>query len=164
MLGTSDFPIKVNELDGNAAPGTKAVESEESTASPATTARAVLDAARGHQALASLRKLDGLLGCALVDATTGLVIAHEARDPETLGMELAAAACAQMLASHRAAAQTMGLIDPIEEVITTAGSRHVLIRALQRHADVVLVAVLEKHRTNLALARFQLLELERSLP
>jgi predicted regulator of Ras-like GTPase activity (Roadblock/LC7/MglB family) len=164
MHGTSDFPIKVNELDGNAAPGTKAVESEESTPSPATTARAVLDAARGHQALASLRKLDGLLGCALVDATTGLVIAHEARDPETLGMELAAAACAQMLASHRAAAQTMGLIDPIEEVITTAGSRHVLIRALQRHADVVLVAVLEKHRTNLALARFQLLELERSLP
>ena len=164
MLGTSDFPIKVNELDGNAAAGTKAAESEESTPSPPATARAVLDAARGHQALASLRKLDGLLGCALVDATTGLVIAHEARDPETLGMELAAAACAQMLASHRAAAQTMGLIDPIEEVITTAGSRHVLIRALQRHADVVLVAVLEKHRTNLALARFQLLELERSLP
>ena len=164
MLGTSDFPIKVNELDGNAAAGTKAVESEESTSSPATTARAVLDAARGHQALASLRKLDGLLGCALVDATTGLVIAHEARDPETLAMELAAAACAQMLSSHRAAAQTMGLTDPIEEVITTAGSRHVLIRALQRHADVVLVAVLEKHRTNLALARFQLLELERSLP
>jgi transposase-like protein len=58
----------------------------------------------------------------------------------------------------------MGLGDPIDEVITTAGSRHVLIRALQRHADLVLVALLEKHRTNLALARFQLLEVERSLP
>ena len=43
-------------------------------------------------------------------------------------------------------------------------NRHVLIRALQRHADLVLVALLEKNRTNLALARFQLLEVERSLP
>ena len=36
--------------------------------------------------------------------------------------------------------------------------------ALQRHPELVLVALLEKHRTNLALARFQLLEVERSLP
>ena len=56
------------------------------------------------------------------------------------------------------------MADPIDEIITTAGARHVLIRALQRHAELVLVALLEKHRTNLALARFQLLEVERSLP
>ncbi len=124
----------------------------------------MLDAARGRQALASLKKLDGLLGCALVDAATGLVLAHETRDPQVIDMELAAAACAQVLASHRDAARTMGLADPIDEIITTAGSRHVLIRALQRHADLVLVALLEKHRTNLALARFQLLEVERGLP
>src|SRR5689334_13312876 len=70
----------------------------------------------------------------------------------------------QALASHREAARTMGLADPIDEIITTAGARHVLIRSLQRHPDLVLVALLEKHRTNLALARFQLLEVERSLP
>jgi hypothetical protein len=58
----------------------------------------------------------------------------------------------------------MGLPDPIDEIITTAGARHILIRTLQRHPELVLVALLEKHRTNLALARFQLLEVERSLP
>ena len=161
MLGTSDFPIKVGELDGgNAAakPVPGSVDSE------AAATRPLLDAARGRQALASLLKLDGLLGCALVEAATGLVLAHETRDPESLDMELAAASCAQVLAAHRNAALNMGLSDPIDEVITTAGSRHVLIRALQRHADLVLVALLEKHRTNLALARFQLLEVERSLP
>ena len=166
MLGTSDFPIKVGELDssGNGA-GAKALGSVDSdAAATAIAARPVLDAARGRQALASLLKLDGLLGCALVEATSGLVLAHETRDPESLDMELAAASCAQVLASHRSAALTMGLVDPIDEVITTAGSRHVLIRALQRHADLVLVALLEKNRTNLALARFQLLEVERSLP
>ena len=164
MLGTSDFPIKVGELDPKGAASAKPSESEATAAAAATPGRGVLDAARGRQALASLRKLDGLLGCALVDAATGLVLAHEARDPETIDMELAAAACAQVLASHRDAARTMGLADPIDEIITTAGSRHVLIRSLQRHADLVLVALLEKHRTNLALARFQLLEVERALP
>jgi predicted regulator of Ras-like GTPase activity (Roadblock/LC7/MglB family) len=164
MLGTSDFPIKVDDLEPKAPASAKQSESDTAAAIAATTGRGVLDAARGRQALASLRKLDGLLGCALVDATTGMVLAHDARYPQALDMEHAAAACAQVLARQRDAAQTMGLVDPIDEVITTAGSRHVLIRALQRHADLVLVALLEKHRTNLALARFQLLEVERGLP
>jgi len=160
MLGTSDFPIKVGEIGGAEANGAGAAEAE----TAAATGRGVLDAARGRQALASLVKLDGLIGCALVDASSGLVLAHETREPHSLDMELAAASCAQVLGAHREAARKMGLDDPIDEVITTAGARHVLIRALQRHAELVLVAVLEKHRTNLALARFQLLEVERSLP
>ena len=163
MLGTLDFPIKVGDL-GGADVNAIATIGETAVATPAPTGRAVLDAARGRQALSSLVKLDGLIGCALVDAASGLVLAHETRDPQSLDMELAAASCAQVLAAHREAAHKMGLDDPIDEVIVTAGARHVLIRALQRHADLVLVAVLEKHRTNLALARFQLLEVERSLP
>jgi predicted regulator of Ras-like GTPase activity (Roadblock/LC7/MglB family) len=167
MLGTNDFPIKVGELDGAYDASAKAPNSGSDAADPAAASvvsRNVLDAARGRLALASLLKLDGLLGCALVDAASGLVLAHETRDPQTLDMEQAAAACAQVLSSHRDAARSMGLGDPIDEIITTAGARHVLIRALQRHPDLVLVALLEKHRTNLALARFQLLEVERSLP
>src|SRR5664279_2373971 len=166
MLGTSDFPIKVGELDGGADAGAKtpATGMDADSATLTGSLRPMLDAARGRQALSSLLKLDGLLGCALVDAASGLVLAHETRDPASLDMELAAASRAQVLGSHRSAARSMGLGDAIDAVITTAGSRHVLIRALQRHADLVLVAVLEKHRTNLALARFQLLEVERSLP
>jgi predicted regulator of Ras-like GTPase activity (Roadblock/LC7/MglB family) len=165
MLGTADFPIKVGEIGGGeAAMSAAAVVSESASASGTPLGRGPLDTARGRQALSSLVKLDGLLGCALVDASSGMVLAHETRDPQALDMELAAASCAQVLGKHREAAHKMGLDDPIDEVITTAGARHVLIRALQRHADLVLVAVLEKNRTNLALARFQLLEVERTLP
>jgi predicted regulator of Ras-like GTPase activity (Roadblock/LC7/MglB family) len=163
MLGTSDFPIKVGELDPSYDASAKAA-SVAADADATVVSRNVLDAARGRLALASLLKLDGLLGCALVDAVSGLVLAHETRDPATLDMEPAAAACAQVLSSHHNAARSMGLSDPIDEIITSAGARHMLIRALQRHPDLVLVALLEKHRTNLALARFQLLEVERSLP
>jgi hypothetical protein len=163
MLGTADFPIKVDEIG---APGAARM-----TPSPTTPAgngvpqvtRGVLDATRGRQALAGLLRLDGLLGCALVDGSTGLVMAHETREQQPLEMELAAAAATQVLRAHRESARSMGLVEAVDEIITTAGARHVLIRALQRHADVFVVAVLEKHRTNLALARFQLLEVERSL-
>jgi predicted regulator of Ras-like GTPase activity (Roadblock/LC7/MglB family) len=171
MLGTSDFPIKVGEIGGtasasarpSAATGNPASLGEITMAMAPMITRAVLDASRGRLALASLLKLDGLLGCALVDATTGMVLAHETRDEGAFDMELAAASCAQVLRAHRDSARQMGLADAIDEVITTAGARHILIRALQRHADLVLVALLEKHRTNLALARFQLLEVERGL-
>jgi predicted regulator of Ras-like GTPase activity (Roadblock/LC7/MglB family) len=163
MLGTSDFPIKVGELDPSYDASAKAA-SVVVDADATVVSRNVLDAARGRLALASLLQLDGLLGCALVDSASGLVLAHETRDPGTLDMEQAAAACAQVLSGHRGAAKSMGLGDPIDEIITSAGARHMLVRALQRHPDLVLVALLEKHRTNLALARFQLLEVERSLP
>ncbi len=169
MLGISDFPIKVGELGGGVAPGGKAAAPALSAPVVGTGApqpqitRGVLDAARGRQALSSLLKLEGLIGCALVDATTGLVLAHEAREDQSIDMELGAAAAAQVLRAHRDSARSMGLTDAIDEVITTAGARNVLIRALQRHAELFIVALFEKHRTNLALARFQLLEVERSL-
>ena len=152
MLGVQDFPIKVGDLDGSPA------EAPPESASPG------LDAARARHALGGLLRLDGLAGCALVDAGTGLVLAHETRPEEPLDMELAAASATQLLQAHRDAAGRMGLSDPVDEVIATAGARHVLIRALQRHPGLFVVAVLEKHRTNLALARFQLLEVERQLP
>ena len=171
MLGISDFPIKVGELAATttAAPRTGLAASPPATGGTSGSAaqpnvtRSVLDAARGRQALGVLLKLDGLIGCALVDGATGFVLAHEAREDHPIDMELAAAAAAQVLRAHRESARSMGLSDPVDEIITSAGARHVLIRALQRHADLFIVALLEKHRTNLALARFQLLEVERSL-
>ncbi|MEO7056655.1 MAG: hypothetical protein ABI281_03115 [Caldimonas sp.] len=168
MLGISDFPIKVGDIDGGvtgtAAPATEVAVAIGTTSAQAQVGRGVLDAARGRQSLSSLLKLDGLLGCALVDASSGLVIAHETREDQAVDMALAAASCVQLLGSQREAARHMGLSDPIEEMITTAGARQLLVRALQRHPDMVLVALLEKNRINLALARFQLLEVERSLP
>ncbi len=164
MLGTSDFPIKVDEIGRAAGTAPEAAPQGGASALASPQAmRGILDPMRGRQALASLRKLDGMIGCALVDASTGLVLAHEVRADETLDMERAAASATEVLRAQRGAAPHLGLADGIDEVITTAGARHVLIRALQRHAELFLVAVLEKHRTNLALARFQLLEVERGL-
>ncbi len=125
--------------------------------------RQALDPARAKQALASMLTLEGLLGCAVVDSTTGLTLARELREDQPVDMELAAAACAQVLRAHRLAARNMGLSEHLDELITSAGPRQQIVRVVSKHPDLFLVALLDKSRTNLAMARFQLMDAERSL-
>jgi len=168
-LGLADYPIKVADLHaaaGEPVPGT-----------PTAAARAVrdagkpvmrvshhaLDPARAREALIEVLAVDGLLGCAVVDATTGLVLAREVREDQLADLDLSAAASAQVLRAHRIAARSMGLIDQIDEVMVSAGPRQQLLRTVSRHPDLFLMALLDKNRANLALARYKLMEVEKSL-
>jgi predicted regulator of Ras-like GTPase activity (Roadblock/LC7/MglB family) len=178
MMGMGDFPIKVSELDAPPAPatGAQAAPARVATAGGAVAlptadttlpamriSRSLLDPTRARKALAGMLSLDGLLGCAVVDGTTGLVLARETREDHPVDMDLVAAGCAQVLRAHRQAARSMGMAEQVDEVMTTAGPRQQVVRTLSRHPDLFLVAMLDKHRTNLALARFQLMEVERGL-
>ena len=129
--------------------------------------RAMLEPARARLALNALLEVEGLLGCAVVDSTTGLVLAREAheagRSELPLDMDLAAAACAQVLRANRQAARSMGLSEPLDELLASAGARQHVMRPLARQPDLFLVALLDRHRTNLALARHRLAEVERAL-
>jgi hypothetical protein len=126
--------------------------------------RKLIDPSRAREALGGMQTLDGLLGCAIVDSATGVVLAHELRAGHPVDIELAAAASAQILRAHRQAAHHMGFADPTEEIVTTAGARQQLMRVVARHPDLFVMALLDTDRTNLARARTQLIEVERSLP
>ena len=159
--GPGEFPIKPGEMG---APAT-ALDAAAAGVAPSVlrVSREVLDPARARLALAGMLALDGLLGCAVVDSTTGLVLAREVRGEPALNIDLAAAACAQVLRAHQQAARNMGLTDQVDEVMTSAGSRQQVMRTVSRHPDLFLVALLDRQHTNLALARFQLMEVERGL-
>src|SRR5207249_10257337 len=92
-----------------------------------------LDPARARQALAEMLQIDGLLGCAVVDGTTGLVLARESREDQPADLDLSAAASAQVLRAHRMAARNMGLSDQIDEVMVSAGQRQHELRTVTRH-------------------------------
>jgi predicted regulator of Ras-like GTPase activity (Roadblock/LC7/MglB family) len=159
LLETGRFPIRVAELTADE-PGPPRV------AAPPPLVRvthSALDPASARQALAGMLALDGLIGCAVVDSTTGLVLARELRDAPAVDMDLAAAACAQVLRVHRQAARSMGLGEQVDEVMTSAGPRQQVMRTVSRHPELFLVALLDKHRTNLALVRYRLMEVERGL-
>jgi hypothetical protein len=131
---------------------------------PLKVTRAVMDPGRGRLALAPLLALEGLLGCAIVDGSTGLVVARElTADELPFDFDLAAAASAQLFRAHRNAARDTGLGEPIDEVIATGGGRQLLLRNVSAHAGLFLVAVLDRQRSNLALARFRLADVDRSL-
>ena len=173
LEGENGFPIKVSELDSSHARSLTGMALANGTVASAPVAssvphvmrvsRHVLDPMRAKQALAGLLPLEGLLGCAVVDSTTGLVLAREVREDQPVDMDLAAAASAQVLRAHRQAARAMGLSEQIDEVMTSAGPRHHVMRTVSRHPELFLVALLDKQRSNLALARFQLMELERGM-
>jgi predicted regulator of Ras-like GTPase activity (Roadblock/LC7/MglB family) len=170
-LGMSEFPIRVADLtaasmprpSAAAAAAAAAANAAASAAAVVRVSRGTLDPERARHALTEMLTLDGLLGCAVVDSSTGLVLAREVRDERVVDLELAAAACAQVLRAHRQAARNMGLPDQIDEIMTSAGPRQQVMRTLSRHPELFLVALLDKQRTNLALTRYKLAEVERGL-
>jgi hypothetical protein len=125
--------------------------------------RATLDPARARIALAGMLAVDGLLGCAIVDATSGQVLAREQRAGVEIDMDKLAASAAPMLHAMREAGAGMGLPDPLDEIITSAGARQQIIRTLTTLPQLFVVALFERQQTNVALARYQLMELEHGL-
>ena len=165
-----DFPIKLAEMSlpangdaGARAPVTLVPAPTLQPQTYASRAAAPLDSQRATQALTEMLRADGLLACAIVDTATGMVLAHEQRDALPFDLDVAAAACSQVLRAHRLAARSMGLHDHIEEVMVSAGARQQVLRVLSKHPELFLFALLDKHRTNLALVRFRLLEAEKNL-
>jgi len=162
VQGPDGFPIKVADLDAAAAAaGTS--EATRSNAVLKAPVRPLLDPQRAAHALDAMLLVDGLMGCAVVDTATGLVVTHKVRDEHPVDIELAAAACTQVLRVHDRHARDMGLSDAVHEIMTSTPTRHHLIRSLSRHAGLFLFALLDKQRSNLALARYKLMEAEQSL-
>ena len=171
MLGAQDFPIKVADLGPavvrsslivGARPDPLSVTDTAGGAVVMRDARSHLDVEHAKNSLAELLGIDGLLCCAIVDASNGLIVARQ-QPAEDVDVERAAAACAQVLRSHRLAARSMGLPDHVEEVTVGSATRHQLMRALSRHPELFLFVLLNKQRSNLSLARFKLMEVERGL-
>jgi len=124
---------------------------------------ASLDPSLAANVMSTLMRSDGLLGCAIVDSATGLVLAREQRESSDIDLEIAAAACAQVVRAQRLAGRHMAMPDHLDEMIISAGSRQQIVRVLGRHPELFMFALFERSRTNLALARFRILEAEKGL-
>lgn len=160
-----EFPIKVadivrDEVDAPSAPDAP-IPRPEVIEIQAT--KLGLDPARAAFALPDLMQLEGMLGCAVVDGRTGSVIAREGTQVD---LELAAAAATEVMRAHRRALRHFGHHSPsehVDEVLVTVGSRYHVMRSVIAHADFFVLALLDKPRSNLALARFRIMEAQQSL-
>ncbi|MBB2924797.1 hypothetical protein [Cellulomonas cellasea] len=114
-------------------------------------------------ALQQILELDGALAIALVDLGSGMALAQQSKVP--FDFELAAAVNTEVIRAKMRAIESLGLGETIEDILITLGSQYHLIRLSARAdlAGVFSYLVLDRGRSNLALARRALKGLEDQL-
>lgn len=167
LTANHEFPIKLNQLGDAGQTAPEATHAPEPPTQPgalhvsAPIRPELHEPAHTRETLRALRTLDGLLACALVDTTSGLVLAHESNPDHSIDIELAAAGSSQIMRAHRQAARSMSMAPQIDEVMTTAGTRQQILRTLTHHPELFVMVLLDKQRANLAQTRYRLTEMER---
>jgi CheY-like chemotaxis protein len=114
----------------------------------------------------SLKKGKGIKGAAallLAETSSGTVIgAAGASDGVDLG-STASVAVAQFLRQKKRVTDSLGLQDPLQEVLITTGERYYVARALNLGEGYFLLLILDRQRANLARAQLDLVAIERDL-
>jgi FixJ family two-component response regulator len=114
-----------------------------------------------NEGLRNLAELDGFIGVCLVDSNSGMMLGSEGG--AALNLEAAAAGNTEVVRAKRKTIATLGLKDNIEDILITLGKQYHLIRPLASKDGLFIYLVLDKSRSNLALARHRLADTEKDL-
>jgi hypothetical protein len=108
--------------------------------------------------------IEGAIGVALVDYTSGLTLGVLGGAP-IMDMNIAAAGNTDVVRAKVRTLEMLGLQDNIEDILITLDSQYHLIRLLQGRGKEAffLYLSLHKSRANLGLARHQLRRIEAEL-
>lgn len=112
------------------------------------------------QSMEAALSIDGALAAALVDYRSGMCMAQAGGG---INLDLAAAGNTQVVRAKLQTMESLGLRRGIEDILITLHDQYHLIRLVPNNAGLFLYLVLDKNKGNLALARYKLTEIERSL-
>lgn len=113
------------------------------------------------QSLQDAMAMDGAVAAALVDWQSGMTLGTAGG--MTLDLDVAAAGTTDVVRAKLKAISNLGLDDRIEDMIVTLSSQYHLIRILEKDQSLFLYVVLNKEGSNLAMARYKLTQIERTL-
>lgn len=112
------------------------------------------------ESLNELVAIDGALGACIVDYTSGMVLGTAGGG---LDLELAGAGNSQVVKAKMETMKSLGISGEIEDILITLESQLHIIRPTASHDGLFIYLVLEKAKSNLALARRKVRSIEESL-
>jgi hypothetical protein len=118
--------------------------------------------ANAKETLPRLMEIDGCIGCCIVDSNSGMMLGA-AGGGAALNLEVAAAGNTEVVRAKRKTMKSLGLADAIEDILITLGKQYHVIRPMTQNDAMFVYVVLDKTRSNLAMARHQVSAIEKEL-
>ena len=112
------------------------------------------------QAMDELLACDGAVCACLVDASSGMILGQAGTGVD---MEVAAAGNTEVVRAKMKTMRGLGLNDVIEDILITLGKQYHIIRPMARKEGLFVYIVLDKAKSNLALARRKVADIEKEL-
>lgn len=116
--------------------------------------------ANAVESLNALMQIDGAVGGLIADWQSGMMLAKAGGG---VNLEVAAAGNSEVIKSKMKTMQALGLKEGIEDILITLGTQYHVIRPLTQKAGLFLYLVLDKTKANLAMARFKVSDIEKSM-
>ena len=112
------------------------------------------------QTLDEIMTVDGALCTAVVDSTSGMMLGSAGTGVD---LEVAAAGNTEVVRAKNKTMRALGLNDVIEDILITLGKQYHILRPSSRKEGVYLYVVLDKARSNLAMARRKVQDVDKDL-
>lgn len=113
-----------------------------------------------NQAMQELMTCDGGMCAALVDSSSGMILGQIGSGVD---LEVAAAGNTEVVRAKMKTMRALGISDVIEDILITLGKQYHIIRPMARKEGLFIYLVLDKAKSNLALARRKAQEVEKDL-
>ena len=113
-----------------------------------------------RQSLEELLTADGAMCAAVVDSTSGMMLGSAGSGVD---LEVAAAGNTEVVRAKMKTMRSLGLNDVIDDILITLGKQYHIIRPVSRKEGTFVYYVLDKSKSNLALARRKCQDVEREL-
>jgi hypothetical protein len=103
-----------------------------------------------NDTLNNMLQLDGAMCVALVDSNSGMMLGSAG---SVVDLEVAAAGNTEVVRAKLKTMKSLGIADKIEDILITLGKQYHIIRPVEAKAGLFIYLVLDKAKSNLAMAR-----------